>query len=84
MKEKILCIEWEDAAYNTGYYDKKDPEYYAPIVTKTVGHLVRKGKKFTVVSQDRFYDRDNKPDDDRHLGTIPNKMIKRIIELKAE
>ncbi len=46
MKEKIICIEWEDAAYNSGYYDKKDTEgNFEPYLTRTVGHLIKKTPK---------------------------------------
>ena len=82
MKEKILCIEWEDATYNSGYYDKEKPNDYKPVLTKTVGHLVMRDRRYLVLSQDRFYNKDNKPEDARHLSTIPKKMIKKIIELK--
>jgi len=86
MKEKIVCIEWDDASYNAGYYDNNRPQEFRPFPTKTVGHLVRKDKDKVIVSQDRFY-KDGKVDDDRHLGIIPKKMIKRIVvlgELKGE
>jgi len=79
-KERIVCIEWEDASYNSGYYDKKSPEDFEPVFTRTVGHLVKRTAKSVIVSQDRFY-RSNKIDDDRHIGIIPKKMIKQIIEL---
>ena len=26
MKEKIVCVEWDDASFNQGYYDKKSPK----------------------------------------------------------
>jgi len=80
MKEKIICVDWEDAAYNSGYYDKKNPEDFEPVLTKTVGHLVKRTKKAIILSQDRFY-RGKKIDDDRHIGIIPIKMIKKITEL---
>uniref|UniRef100_A0A6M3J9S5 Uncharacterized protein n=1 Tax=viral metagenome TaxID=1070528 RepID=A0A6M3J9S5_9ZZZZ len=82
MKERIVCIEWEDAAYNSGYYDKKSPEDFTPITTRTVGHLVRRTPKSLIVAQDRFYKPDGKPEDDRHIGIIPRKMIKKITELR--
>ena len=82
MKEKIVCVEWEDASYNSGYYDKKSPEDFEPVLTKTVGHLVKRTAKSVIVSQDRFY-RKSKIDDDRHIGVIPKRMIRKITELKA-
>ena len=78
MKDKIVCIEWEDAASNSGYYDKKSPERFKPVKTRTVGHFIKKTKVAIIVSQERFYDDKGKPDDDRHIVTIPRKMIKSI------
>lgn len=80
-KEKVVCVEWEDAVYNSGYYDKKTPEDFQPVLTKTVGHLVKRTAKSIIISQDRFY-KNNKIDDDRHIGIIPKKMIKKITILK--
>ena len=82
IRERIVCIEWEDAAYNSGYYDKKTPEDYEPVLTRTVGHLVKKTKKAIIVSQDRFYNGE-KIDNDRHLGIIPKKMIRRVSYLEG-
>ncbi len=81
MKDKIVCIEWEDAAYNSGYYDKHEPP--TPILTRTVGHLVKKTKQAVIVSQDRFYEK-GKISGDRHLGIIPKKMIKKITEIGGD
>ncbi len=82
MKEKILCIEWEDAAYNSGYYDKKTPDDFTPVKTRTVGHLVERKSKAIILSTDRFYKVDGKVDDNRHISIIPKKMITKITELK--
>ena len=82
MKEKIVCVEWKDATYTQGYYDEKDPERFAPILTRTVGHLIEKGKKGIIISQDRMYV-DNKIDANRHISTIPRKMIKKITYLNG-
>ena len=84
LKERIVCIEWDDASYNSGYYDKKEPERFDPTFTQTVGHLVKKTKKAVIVAQDRFYDERGKPDDNRHLGIIPKKMIRRIVYLEEK
>jgi len=82
-REKMVCIEWEDAAYSAGYYNKKEPERFEPVFTRTVGHLVKIQKKSIIVGMDRFYE-DGKITDDRHLGTIPKKMIRRIIYLEGK
>lgn len=77
-KEKMVCVEWEDAMYNSGYYDKKSPEEFTPTLTRTVGHLVKRTGEAILVAQDRFYDSKGKPGDDRHIGVIPKKMIKKV------
>lgn len=79
-KEKMVRIEWDDASYNSGYYNKDKPQDYMPVPTSTVGHLVKSNRKTIIVSQDRFY-KGGKIDDDRYLGIIPKKMIKRITVL---
>ncbi len=82
-RQKIVCVEWEDSSYVSGYYDKDKPDNYNPVFTRTVGHLVRKTKIAIIVSQDRFYDKtEKKPEDDRHISVIPKKMIRRIRELQ--
>jgi len=82
MREKIVCVEWEDSTFSTGYYDEKDPERFAPVLTRTVGYLLEKSKKAVLVSQDRYY-RDGKLDDERYISTIPKKMIKKITYLNG-
>ena len=81
MKEKIVCIDWEDASYNSGYYDEDKPEDFSPFPTRTVGHLVKKDKTAMVVAQDRFY-KGGKKNDDRRISTIPRKMIRRVVVLR--
>jgi len=80
-KEKPIYIEWHDACYNSGYYDTSRKEDFDPPLTKTVGFLVKSDRRSIVVCQDRFYSNDNVPDE-RHIGTIPRKMIKRIVYLR--
>lgn len=83
MKEKILCVEWDDAAYNSGYYDKKDTTGdFEPAFTRSVGHLIKRDKKAILLSTDRFYDSGNKITNNRHISIIPRKMIRRILEVK--
>ena len=80
-KGRIVCIEWDDACSSSGYYDKRRPEDFEPVLTRTVGHFIKKTKRGVIVSQERFYDEKGKPNDDRHIVTIPKKMIRQIIEL---
>ena len=84
MKEKIVCVEWDDASFNQGYYDKKSPEDFRQVRTRTVGHLIKKSSKEVLVSIDRFYNPAGKLENDRHITTIPRKMIKKITYLKEE
>ena len=84
MKEKMVCVEWDDASYNQGYYDKKSPEDFCQVKTRTVGHLVKKSAKEVLVSVDRFYFPNGRMEGERHITTIPRKMIKKITYLKGE
>ena len=82
MKESIVCVEWEDASYNQGYYDKRCPEDFVQVKTRTVGHLVKRSAKEVLLSVDRFYSPSGKVENDRHITTIPRKMIKKITYLR--
>ena len=83
IKDRIVCIEWYDATFTSGYYDIKYPERYAPAKTRTVGHLVKQDRKAVIVSQERFYDDKGVADDERYIVTIPKGMIRKITELKG-
>ena len=82
MREKIVCVEWDDASFNQGYYDKKCPEDFRQIKTRTVGHLVKRSAKEVLLAVDRFYKSDGKLDSERHITTIPRKMIRKITYLR--
>ena len=85
MKEKLVCVEWEDASYNSGYYDKKSPEDFKPVFSKSVGHLIKLSKQTVLLSMDRFYSPDKKKmESERHITIIPKKMITKIIYLEAQ
>lgn len=79
-KEKPVLIEWYDACYNAGFYDATRKENFEPALTKTAGFLVKSDKQSVIVCQDRFYSTDGV--DERHLGTIPKKMVRKITYLK--
>ena len=81
MKEKIVCVEWDDASFNSGYYDAKDKEKFEPVKTKTAGFVVKSDRKSLIISHDRFYDEEGKIDE-RYITTIPRAMIRKITELK--
>jgi len=85
MKERIVRVIWDDAAYNNGYYDKEreaSGKEFHPCRTSTVGHVVKSNKKKIILSHDRFYDSKEKVDDERHLSIIPRGMIRQVIELR--
>lgn len=77
-KERLVCVEWDDAGYNGGYYDRDDDSgRFGLVNTKTVGHLVRSGRREVIVAQDRF-DLSDGSIDLRHIATIPRGMIRKI------
>lgn len=83
MKERMVCVEWEDASFDSGYYDRKDADRYVQLMTKTVGHLIKSTPKEIILGTDRWQN-SKEPVDYRHITTIPKKMIRRIIELKGD
>lgn len=82
-RERIVCVEWDDASFNSGYYDKEIPNKFRPMKTKTAGFVVRSDKKVIVISHDRFYDEQGKVDDERHITTIPRGMIRKVTRLSG-
>ena len=82
MKEsKIVCVNWDDASFDSGYYDKDTPKRYEQLETKTVGHIVKSDPKQIVIATDNWLNYDGKPEY-RHITTIPKKMIRKVIVLK--
>ena len=81
MKERIVCVEWDDASFDSGYYDSKDTERYLQLKTKTVGQVVKSSPKEIILAVDRWQNGDGKPEY-RHITTIPRGMIRKITELK--
>ncbi len=79
--EKIVCIEWDDAGFNSGYYDKNNKDIHTSIIVRTVGHLIKKNKAVIIVATDR-YKYGESSGDERHISTIPRKMIRSISYLK--
>lgn len=79
-KEKIVCVEWDDAGFNSGYYDKDNKDLHHPIIVSTVGHLIEKNKAVIILATDS-YEYASSAKDQRHITTIPSKMIRRVIYL---
>lgn len=87
MTDKFVQVLWQDASYNSGYWDMKDEaEKFEPVNTSTVGHVVKSTKTKLIISHDRFYDHKGKRDDDRHISIIPRAMIReiRVLEHKKK
>lgn len=82
MKEKIVCVEWDDASYDNGYYYHDKAPSFTPIKTRSVGHLIKSSRKSITISQERFYDSDSKATDDRHISCIPRGMIRKVTYLR--
>ena len=83
MKERIVCVEWDDASFNSGYYEEKEPERFEQVRTRSIGFLIKSTPKEIILSSDRYYLK-NKIDGERHINTIPRKMIRKITQLKGE
>ena len=82
MKEKIVSVEWYDASFNSGYYNENEPEKFEQLRTKTVGFVVKSTVNEIILSSERNYIKE-KIDGDRHITTIPKKMIRKITVLKG-
>ena len=81
MKGKVVCVEWDDAGFNSGYYDKNNKDIHNPIIVRTVGHLIKKNKSVIITSTDR-YEYGESDGDERHISTIPRKMVRSITYLR--
>ena len=81
MKERIVCVYWDDASFNSGYYDKESEKKFKPVRTKTAGFVVKSDRKCIIISHDRFYNEEGKLDDERHITTIPRAIIRKVTEL---
>lgn len=75
-KKKIVCVEWEDAANNNGYYDKEHPEYTTTAPAKTVGYLVENNRKVLKLAVETFEDGAL-----RHIHSIPKGTVRKITYL---
>lgn len=77
QKENFVCVEWGDASFTSGYYDPDDQKRFSPIPAQTVGHLIKKDHEKILVVAEKYFLSDGTIED-RHVHTIPRKMIKRI------
>ena len=80
-KERFICVEWEDASSNSGFYDPDNKELFNPVPCQTVGHLIKKDRQKVLVASERFFYSDNTTDN-RKIQTIPRKIVKRIRYLR--
>ena len=74
MKDKIVCVEWDDAGFNSGYYDKKNKDIHSPIIVRTVGYLIMKNKSVVITSTDRY-----KYGGEVNFETLAAEEVRRII-----
>ena len=81
MKDRIVCVEWDDASFTSGYYDKKEEAKFKPIRTKTAGFVIKSDRKSIIISHDRYYNEEGKVDEERHITVIPRAMIRKVTEL---
>ena len=81
-KERIVCVEWEDACFSSGYYDKTTPKKYEPAPISTVGIVVKSDRSKIILGTDKWQSDDGNIEY-RHIHTIPKKMITKIRELKG-
>jgi len=82
MKERIVCVEWEDASFDSGYYDKNDAARYSELKTKTTGFVVKSTPKEIILGTDSWLNNSGKAEY-RHITTIPKKMVRKVIDLKG-
>ena len=54
MKEKVVRVEWDDACFNSGYYDKNTPKRYEIAPTKTWGVVIKTTHKELVLGTDSW------------------------------
>ena len=80
MREKIVCVEWDDASFDSGFYDRKDPDRYVQLKTNSVGHLIKSTPTEIIIGTDCWQNL-KELKDYRHITTIPKKMIRKIIVL---
>ena len=77
QKKRVVCVEWEDASSNNGYYDPEYPDKTTTITTQSVGFLVEKNKKVVKLCTDGF-----EYGEFRHVHSIPKGMVRKITYLK--
>jgi len=72
-KKKIVCIDWEDAASNSGYYNKDKPKETTTVNARTVGFLMENNRKVVKICAEGFEDGEF-----RHVHAIPKGMVRKI------
>ena len=82
--KKIVCVEWDDAGFNSGYYDENNKDLHTPIIVETVGHLIQSNKSVVIVATDSYKYASGQTDDKRHISTIPKKMVRKIRYLEQK
>lgn len=80
LSQRIVCVEWDDAGFNSGYYDEDNKDIHRSIIVKTVGHLIKRDRSVIITAADNFTYA-SQASDQRHITTIPSKMIRRVTYL---
>jgi len=75
-KKKIVCVDWEDASSNSGYWSKKDTNEFSTVNARTIGYMVEKNKKMVKLCTENFEDGGF-----RHVHCIPKGMVRKITVL---
>jgi len=83
MKEKIVCVEWDDASFDSGYYDRNDTNRYSELKTKTSGFVIKSTSKEIIIGTDSWLNNSGGTEY-RHITTIPKRMVRKVTELKGE
>jgi len=82
MKKRIACVEWDDATFDSGYYDKQDTSRYDVLKTLSVGFVVKSTPKEIILAVDSWVNKQGT--EYRHITTIPKKMVRKVTEFEAK
>ncbi len=76
MKQRLLCVRWEDASYTPG--PRASGSETEPLILETIGFVVSRTDKMLRIGMqwcEEF-------DEFRHIANIPTKYIRRVRRLK--
>lgn len=79
----MLKITWEDACFDSGWYDVSKTKRYEQLLTESIGFNIKETEDCIILGTDRWANEDGETQY-RHITTIPRKMITKITELKEQ